>query len=306
MVGIDTVSQQSATSLEMLLGSGRSLVPPEGWLKTGFITENELGLEPKSQMRWCPVETQAVFLHWWLSSSPLPQESMMILQDLVSRVPGWIAIEQILPLYPALIRMPLHCLTRARIVPYPGNFSMLGVEYFIREKSMVGIVFYAPSLHEYGEYEALAYEGTEPAYSQYWKFARNALETYSRLAEGGAGHAGQPNIEPPLLRSAEHSSSKTADEIKKIRAKLHSPESQSSASNKLRRKTAELSRLGTEVHILKPGETIKKIVNERWPHLDEGAREVKHREISALNRIHSNPIETWNLQPGMRILLPID
>ncbi len=401
------MNQEIALTSEMSLGSGRSIQPPDGWLKEGWITQSELWLEPKSRLRWCPPATQTVSLHWSLSATPLPAEVMKHLLESVARPPGWLSVDLLLPLSPALIRIPVRGITRATIVAYPDAVRMLGVEYVMQTESKVGLVFYAPTeSSDQGEFEILAYEGKEPDYSTFWQAARSALESFriDRSApkpsagatqelpdampsaidkplvaamngqglllipeSGGVDQAastpeapslpaptcaadvpGTTEIEsladpgdqslpnliqpesttgksvlPPVSESKQSQSitnqhgvvgetslsrAKTPEEIKLIRStQLRSTDAHSTnSSSKPRRRTAELSRLGTVVHILQPGETIKRLVNDRWPDLDEESKEIKRREISALNRIHKNPIETWNLQPGMRILLPAE
>lgn len=298
------MNRETALQAELNLGCGYSIQPPESWNSEGFIThDNDLWLQPKSQMRWRPADSNHVSLHWSLSPTALPQSAMQVLLALLSSPPGWLERERVLPLCPALIRMPAESITRATIVNYPEDLIMLGVEYVLRAQKSFGMVFYAPTAKaSQGEFQILAYEGSEPDYTRYWKVARSSLETF-RHDQPGMNKVAlatmQRDTDTHSLATPPEVSSDLPDQPTRGRTVV-------SNVTKSRRRTAELSKLTTVVHILKPGETIKRLVNERWPELDEEAKEIKRREISALNRIHANPIETWNLQPGMRILLPAE
>jgi hypothetical protein len=73
-----------------------------------------------------------------------------------------------------------------------------------------------------------------------------------------------------------------------------------------RRRTSELQRIGSYVHHMQAGETIKGLVSKHWPDLDDSAVETKAREIYAFNRIHNNPLEAWNMKPGVKVFIPLE
>lgn len=163
------------------LAAGTSIQPPAGWTQEGFLSEdNPLWLKPKSRFAWRPPGVETAVLHWHLSEVSLLNEVMSQFIQLLSGESGWIAVEKLESLHPALIRMPLVSVTRARVSSGWESDLRLGVEYFFPETTEFGIVYYSPTeKSDEGEFEILGYEGREPEYSRYWQIARASMDTFA-------------------------------------------------------------------------------------------------------------------------------
>src|SRR5262249_29117831 len=61
---------------------------------------------------------------------------------------------------------------------------------------------------------------------------------------------------------------------------------------------------GAVEHILQAGETIRSVVQQRWPGLDTDGVMKKVRDIYAFNLERGNKLEAFGLKPGTRVLLP--
>ncbi len=346
----------TALSAPLNIGVGKYICPPTGWSQEGFITgDNPYWLLPKSRLRWVPPGDERPALHWHLSATPLPDELMARLLELVRGAPGPVASDRLAALYPGLIRMPLDSITSAEIVTYPKSGRLLRVEYAITQYGEVGIVHYAPTeMYEFGEFQMLAYEGKDPGYSKYLQTALNAMESFatgqgtgSEAAEGDEPHKSgrltaeieallpwnigdegasesmdftpeeakrqvpppepapkAPPAEPPV---AETPPAKPVAEAPPPEPARAAPPEQPTApppakvSDEASGKSAEE---GAVEHILKQGETIRTIVQERWPDLDTDAVMKKVRDIYAFNLARGNKLEAFGLKAGARVLLP--
>ncbi len=188
-------------SLEILLpamdlADGRSIQPPAGWLKEGWVTDNKLGLAPKSRLRWTPSEREPVALHWELSRAPLPGEVMSELVLALLRGTGPVAEGTIRKLHPALVLIPLHAITLSQVICLPGYGHHLQVEYILESGAFRGLVLYAPTTqYAQGEYQLLAYEGREPFYSAHLSIATRSIYSFRRNEPAPENSAATPEPE---------------------------------------------------------------------------------------------------------------
>ncbi len=161
------------------LGEGITLQPPTGWTQSGWVTDNPLWLNPKDRMDWIPPGAKTVVLHWELSASPLPEDVMTQFIELLKGRSEPLSIQQILPFYPTLVRMPMDSISRAQVIHNAGAESVLCVQYAISRSQEYGVVFYGLTKGSaLGEYQMLAYEGTAPEYGQYFEAGRAALNSF--------------------------------------------------------------------------------------------------------------------------------
>jgi hypothetical protein len=264
----------------VFLKSGIYIRPPAGWKQLGWIVdENPLQLLPKSRVSWQP-QSDGVSLHWEVSMTPLPVQAMDALVNILRTMHDRVAIEILQPLFPALIRMSLSSITSAKVIRQGAAGPMLSVEYWMPDEQMAGVVWYAPTeLYEYGEYHELAYEGSEPEYSDFVAAAVAAMETF-----------GDPQLEtispvPPLVPTADIPVP-AAPELATIPTVPTPPSSP------------------PEVHVIQPGETVSTVVKLYWPHLDAESTKARVGEVYLFNLKKRNPIVAWDLPPGTCVFLP--
>lgn len=265
------------------LGAGRSIRPPFGWTVEGFVSGNDaLRLRPESHVRWCPPGIERLSLHWSKSKSPLSIADRELFAELLRSPMGVLTPSDLAPLCPSLIRIPLFRITRAQVTHLPRYGPFLEIDYFIAEHGEAGIVYYAPTdRFEHGEYQILAYEGKEPAFTTFLSVARKSLRTFCE-----SGDYSVPARRTGFVRKKTGSTKKTVT----------------------RKKTASLSAAlpGGLVfeYNLRAGESIKSIVVAAMPDLTEEQVSAKVKEIYAINRARGNALFAWTLTEGALVLLP--
>ncbi len=266
------------------LGAGRTIRPPSGWTTQGFISGNDrLRLRPANHARWAPAGVERLSLHWNKSMSPLSTATAEYFAEILQKPLGIVMVEELLPLFPELIRIPLIRITRAQVTSLPRYGPFLEIDYFIAEQREAGIVYFAPTdRFEYGEYQVLAYEGKEPAFTTFLPVARKSLRTFC-----DGGDFSVPARRTGLVRR------KTAGTKKTIPRKKTASVRASAPGGLLYEYT------------MQAGETIKTIVRKNWPALSEEQSKAKVKEIYGLNRARGNAIFAWTLQEGAVILLPM-
>lgn len=266
------------------LGAGRTIRPPSGWVARGFISGNdELRLRPANHARWFPAGVERLSLHWNKSMSPLSPSTAECLICILQKPLGIVLVDELTPLFPELIRIPLIRITRAQVTSLPRYGPFLEIDYFIAEQREAGIVFIAPGdRFEFGEYQILAYEGKEPAFTTFLPVARKSLRTFC-----DGGDYSVPARRTGLVKRKTGNAKKTIPRKKTASVRASMP-----------------GGLLYE-YTLQAGETVKTIVRKNWPQLTEEEAKVKVKEIYAINRARGNAIFAWTLQEGAVILLPM-
>lgn len=161
------------------LGEGISLHPPSGWTQSGWVTDNPLWLNPKDRMDWMPPGAKSAVLHWEMSASPLPEDVMAAFIELLKGKSEPLSIQQILPLYPALVRMEMDAISRAQVLYNPDSESVLCVQYAINRTQEFGVVFYGLTKGSaLGEFQMVCYEGKGPEYGQFFEAGKAALNSF--------------------------------------------------------------------------------------------------------------------------------
>jgi hypothetical protein len=280
-----TILNETTLDQAFSLGAGRTIRPPMGWTAQGFISGNDtLKLRPASQARWSPAGSDRLSLHWNKSMSPLSVETAEYFSEILRKPLGIVTIEELEPLFPELIRIPLIRITQARVTSLPRYGPFLEIDYFIAEKREAGLVYFAPTERfEFGEYQVLAYEGQEPAFTTFLPVARKSIRTFCDGSDFSI-----PARRTGLVSRKTGSTKKTIPRKKTAAVRAAAP-----------------GGLLYE-YTLKAGETIKTIVRGKWPDLTEEEAKQKVKEIYAVNRARGNAIFAWTLQEGAVILLPMN
>lgn len=279
-----SILTESALDQPFSLGAGRTIRPPMGWTAQGFISGNDhLRLRPANHARWFPHEIRGLSLHWNKSTSPLSPAAADYFAEILRKPLGIVMVEELTPLFPELIRIPILRITRAQVTSLPRYGPFLEIDYFIAEQREAGIVYYAPTERfEFGEFQVLAYEGKEPAFTTFLPVARKSLRTFC-----DGGDFSVPARRTGLVRRKTASAKKTIPRKKTASIRASAP-----------------GGLLYE-YTLQAGETVKTIVRKQWPQLTEEEAKAKVKEIYAINRARGNAIFAWTLEEGAVILLPM-
>lgn len=266
------------------LGSGRTIRPPAGWSAEGFVSgSDQLRLRPASHVRWCPPGCERLSLHWNKSTTPLANAAAEHFSELLRSPLGVVRVEDLAPLFPAMIRIPLLRITRAQVTHLPRYGPFLEIDYFIAEQGEAGIVYYAPTdRFEHGEYQLLAYEGREPAYTTFLAVARKSLRTFCESNDFSV-----PPRRTGVVRKKTSNLKKTIPRKKTLGVTTSMP-----------------GGLVFE-YKLQAGDTVKAIVMKHWPGLSEEEVRRRVKEIYSINRARGNALFAWTLSEGDSLLLPM-
>lgn len=264
------------------LGDGRSIRPPLGWIAEGFVNGNDtLRLRPASIVRWTPPGVDRLSISWSKSKVMLDPETRGHFDTLLRSPFGVIKIDQLQGLFPSLLRIPLFRITFASVSAFADSGPMLEVHYFIAELREAGIIFFAPSERfQAGEIQILSYEGREPVFSQNRPLAMKCLHSFT-------------------IYGAPPESAKKTGFIRNSKKRL-----QTKKTGVVKLKVGADEGPLTYEYVLKEGDTIKSIVQVKWPSLSPQEQSDKVKEIYALNRARGNALYAWTIKAGDRIWLP--
>jgi hypothetical protein len=158
------------------LGAGRSLKPPMGWSIKGLIADDPLRLQPSSRVVIEPPDGGAS-ISWrmasWLVGKPYEVADF----DMTLEYEHKLETEDIIALYPHLLRVLPENVSEARVINLPECGLILSITYLLQDQGWAGHVIYAPTLEVAGEIQILSYEGNELAYLMHFEEAMASMMT---------------------------------------------------------------------------------------------------------------------------------
>lgn len=179
------------------LSEAASLQPPVGWVQSG---------QPASRMVWVPPGAKTVSLHWEVSSTPLSEDLMSKLVELLKGKSEPLSLEQISQFHPSLVRISMESISRAQVLHFADAESVLCVQYAQSDAQEFGVVFFGLTKSSAsGEYQTIEYTGKAPEYGQFFEAAKAALNSFRTHERPDSWQKRQsseiPVADPPVKRS---------------------------------------------------------------------------------------------------------